>query len=265
MATLQCLNEMEERCLHNRACTHSLVKIAQLTCQKAHSLSPPCTSRSRVVVCSVERSLQRLFRRTMTMDRAFLPPRTVDRAFLPRTTTAMVAMLASVLAGAVMFLCGPSLPCVDALSCVDAATPGRVCATLAMLNCSSATAWHLECLCDVAVRTSGQCTSGQCESHVRAHNVACTAKDIDCDDPTAGSVAASSSSTTASNCTASATTGGSVGWVMYDTENDKALDVVRAHVEWLGCLRDDAESGNVCADVDSCSWAYDTEQRAGGV
>ena len=102
---------------------------------------------------------------------------------------------------------------------------------------------------------------------MRAHNVACTAKDIDCDDPTAGTraVAASSSSTTASNCTASATTGGSVGWVMYDTENDKALDVVRAHVEWLGCLRDDAESGNVCADVDSCSWAYDSEQRAGGV
>ena len=35
MATLQCMNGMEERCLRNRACTHSLVKIAQLTCQKS--------------------------------------------------------------------------------------------------------------------------------------------------------------------------------------------------------------------------------------
>ena len=151
---------------------------------------------------------------------------------------------------------------------VDAATPGRVCATLAMLNFSSGTTRHVECLCDVAVPTSGQCTSGQCESHVLAHTVACTAKDIDCDDPTAGtrSVAASSSSTTASNCTASATTGGSVGSVMYDAENDKALDVVSAHVDWLGFLRDaenDAERDRVPTWTrTTCGWGL-CERRCG--
>ncbi len=47
---------------------------------------------------------------------------------------------------------------------------------------------------------------------------------------------------------------------MYDAENDKALDVVSAHVDWLGFLRDaenDAESGIVCR--------RGLEQRAGGV
>jgi hypothetical protein len=93
LTTLQCMNGMEERCLHNRACTHSLVEIAQLTCQKsALLLTTVHLTLTGGGVHSVERSLQRLFRWMVTMDRAFLP-RTVDRAFLPRTTTAIVAML----------------------------------------------------------------------------------------------------------------------------------------------------------------------------